>query len=530
MENPNVNEETKKSAGTMLLIRPASPADIPGIIALVSRVYPTMPPYPEAMLLGQINSFPEGHMVALSNDLIVGYCATIRVSEERALSKHTWREITGGGYGSTHDPEGEYLYGYEVCVDPKMQRWRLGKRFYSERRRLCEYLRLKGIVLAGRIPGYQKKFKEFDTPEKYVAAVQARKVRDQVLGFQLRNGFEPISVLPDYLPSDSESRGYAVHLLWRNPQRIHVERTQNEQDAPAVITERGTINRVRIASVQYGQRRVTSFAEFRQQVTYFIDTTSDYGADFVVFPELFTIQLLSIANEPLRPHESIAKLTKYGSDIDQMFHELALKYNINIVGGSTPEMRKDRVYNVAKMYLRDGRVVAQDKIHPTPNERYWWNVAGGDKVSSIDTDCGPVGILICYDVEFPELVRYLVDQGINILFVPFLTDERQSYCRVRYCAQSRAVENQIYIALSGSCGNLPNVHNNDIHYAQSCILTPCDFAFARDGIAADTTPNVEMVAIADVSLRALRDARYRGTVRNLMDRRHDLYSVVWNKH
>ena len=137
-------------------------------------------------------------------------------------------------------------------------------------------------------------------------------------------------------------------------------------------------------------------------------------------------------------------------------------------------------------------------------------------------------MLVCYDSEFPELARHLVNQGINILFVPFLTDERQSYLRVRYCAQARAVENQIYVVMSGSCGNLPNVHNIDIHYAQSCILTPCDFPFARDGIAADTTPNVEMVAFADLSFRALREARQHGTVRNLKDRRHDLYSVTWH--
>ncbi|MGE0113528.1 MAG: nitrilase-related carbon-nitrogen hydrolase [Steroidobacteraceae bacterium] len=506
-----------------LRIRSAALTDIDGIMDLVARVYPGMSTYPRAMLLGQINSFPEGHMVATLNERIIGYCATIRISGERGLSQHTWREITGGGYGSTHDPAGDYLYGYEVCVDPTMQRWRLGQRFYRERRRLCEHLRLKGIIIAGRIPGYHKHAREMGTPEDYVAAVQARKLRDQVLNFQLRNGFEPIGVLPDYLPYDKESHGYAVHLVWRNPQLVEAPST------PAIISERGTVNRVRIASVQYGQRRIQSFDDFRQQVLYFVDTTSDYGADFVVFPELFTIQLLSIANEPMRPHESIAKLTEYGEQIDAMFRELALKYNVNIVGGSTPILRDERVFNVARMYLRDGRVFAQDKIHATPNERYWWNVAGGNAVASIDTDCGPVGMLICYDVEFPELVRYLVDQGINILFVPFLTDERQSYCRVRYCAQARAVENQIYVVMSGSCGNLPNVHNNDIHYAQSCILTPCDFPFARDGVAADTTPNVEMVAIADVSLRALREARHRGTVRNLMDRRHDLYSVVWNK-
>ncbi len=115
-----------------------------------------------------------------------------------------------------------------------------------------------------------------------------------------------------------------------------------------------------------------------------------------------------------------------------------------------------------------------------------------------------------------------------MLFVPFLTDERQGYWRVRYCSHARTIENQIYVVMSGSVGNLPNVQNIDIHYSQSCILTPCDFPFARDGIAADTTPNVETVAFADLRLDNLVEARNSGTVQNLKNRRHDLYSVVWH--
>jgi predicted amidohydrolase len=113
------------------------------------------------------------------------------------------------------------------------------------------------------------------------------------------------------------------------------------------------------------------------------------------------------------------------------------------------------------------------------------------------------------------------------MFVPFCTDERQSFLRVRYCAQARAVEDQCYVVMAGNCGNLPGVENLDIQYAQSCILTPCDFGFARDGIAADTTPNTEMVAIADLRLETLTTARNQGTVTNLKDRRFDLYSVRW---
>ncbi|MCC5793450.1 MAG: carbon-nitrogen hydrolase [Chromatiales bacterium] len=505
-----------------LLVRNATLSDADGIAALAERVYPDMPPYPKAMLIGQINAFPDGVWVAELGGEIVGYCATICVSSDMALKPHTWREITGGGYGSTHDAGGKWLYGYEVCVDPRTRRYRIGQRFYRERRRLCEFRRLKGIVIAGRIPGYKRSSRRFGSPEQYVEAVREKKARDPVLSFQIRNGFEPVGILRDYLPHDRESGGYAVHLVWRNPQVENASRPGPGPQQPALPI------RVRIATVQYGQRRIESFDEFRKMVLYFVDVTADYRADFVVFPELLTMQLLSIENEAIPPHEAIAHLADYEPQLIELFRDAAVRFNINIVAGSTPVRRGEAIRNVAHVFLRDGSIASQEKIHPTPNERYWWNIEGGDELTLIDTDCGPVGVLICYDSEFPELVRHLVDQGINILFVPFLTDERQSYLRVRYCAQARAVENQLYVVMSGSCGNLPNVNNIDIHYAQSCILTPCDFPFARDGIAADTTPNVETVALADLSLRALREARQTGTVQNLKDRRHDLYGVTWH--
>jgi predicted amidohydrolase len=210
--------------------------------------------------------------------------------------------------------------------------------------------------------------------------------------------------------------------------------------------------------------------------------------------------------------------------------DLAIRYNIHIIGGThpIPTADGDGVENVAFIFLRDGSVHLQSKIHATPDEAYWWNVRGGSRLEAIDTDCGPIGVLICYDSEFPELARHLVNQGAQIIFVPFCTAERQGYLRVRYCSHARAVENQIYVALAGNVGNLPGVENMDIQYAQSCILTPCDFMFARDGIAADTTPNVEMIAIADLRPESLFRARNSGAVRNLKDRRFDLYSINWH--
>ena len=207
----------------------------------------------------------------------------------------------------------------------------------------------------------------------------------------------------------------------------------------------------------------------------------------------------------------------------------ATSTSTSLAARTRPALEDGDIHNVAYVCLRDGSIHGQEKIHPTPNEAYWWNIKGGDSIDAIQTDCGPIGVLICYDSEFPELARRLTDEGARIIFVPFCTDSRQGYMRVRYCAQARAIENQCYVVMSGNVGNLPNVANMDIQYAQSCILTPCDFPFARDGIAAEASENVETLTISDVNLADLSWARAEGTVQNLADRRFDLYRIEWDK-
>src|SRR3546814_18250935 len=112
---------------------------------------------------------------------------------------------------------------------------------------------------------------------------------------------------------------------------------------------------------------------------------------------------------------------------------MALRYNVNIVGGSHPT-RTDAgvIQNVAYVCLRDGSVHEQEKIHPTPNEAYWWKIKGGDGLNVIQTDVGPIGTLICSDSEFPALARRLVAEGSRILFVHFCTHNTTAHMHVRY--------------------------------------------------------------------------------------------------
>ncbi|MCF6147450.1 MAG: GNAT family N-acetyltransferase [Candidatus Kuenenia sp.] len=524
MKNRKNNPLLKKD--DKIIVRNAVIADVQRIKQLVHTVYEKtgINDYTESMLRGQINNFPEGQFVVEYGNRIIGYCSTFQISGEIALKPHTWREITGGGFASRHDPDGDYLYGMEVCVDPEYRGLRIGQRLYNERKRLCQDWQLKGIIFAGRLPSWHKRFKKYDNIASYIEEVLGKRVRDPVLSFQLNNGFEIIGVIDNYMPSDKESLGFGVHMIWRNPKVPEEKEEKRHKQYGGRLPDT-----VRIATVQYMQRRVKSFEEFLSLVRYFVDVVADYRSDFVLFPELFSLQLLSIEDQELTPLEATEALTQYTPRLKDAMKEMAIRYNVNIIGGSHPtKVENSRVENISYIFLRNGEIYQQAKIHPTPSEQYWWNIEGGDSVDVIETDCGPIGVLICYDSEFPELARHLADQGAYIIFVPFCTDERQSYLRVRYCCQARAVENQCYVIMSGNVGNLPNVANMDIQYAQSCILTPCDFPFARDGIAADTTPNVETVAFADLRLESLRVARQSGTVQNLKARRHDLYHLVWH--
>jgi predicted amidohydrolase len=204
---------------------------------------------------------------------------------------------------------------------------------------------------------------------------------------------------------------------------------------------------------------------------------------------------------------------------------LAVEHKINLVGGANFTLEGGRPLNIATLFRRDGTHARQAKIHVTPGEKTSWGIAAGDAIEVLDTDKGKVAINICYDVEFPEMARVAVERGARLLFVPFCTDDRRGFLRVRYCAQARCVENQIYVVTAGVVGNLRGVPDMDVHYAQSAVLSPSDFGFARDGIAAECEANSEGVAVADVDLAALERARRTGTVRNWEDRRTDLYAV-----
>jgi Predicted amidohydrolase len=282
----------------------------------------------------------------------------------------------------------------------------------------------------------------------------------------------------------------------------------------------------RIGCVQWRMRLFTSIDDFLKQAETIVASLASYRCDVALFPEFFTAPLMGLT-PGLPTLQQMRTLATHTPHLVDAFSAMAQKHHINIIAGSMPQLDGELLYNVAWLCRRDGTRDSQYKIHPTPGERADWNMQGGDRLSVFDTDFGRIGILICYDVEFPELPRLQMEQGMDILFVPFWTDSKYGYQRVRFCAQARAIENECYVVLAGSTGVLPEVESLDVQYAQSAIFTPSDYGFPHDAVVMEATTNVETTLVADLDLHKLKPLRRAGSVRNGEDRRRDLYAVSW---
>lgn len=495
-----------------IAVRNLSKEDYNDIVALQTKCFSGMKPWSLEQFESQLFTFPKGQIGIEFESRLVASSSSLILSLDLYSDWQSWREIADNGYIRNHDPSGDTLYGIEIMVDPEFRGMRLARRLYEARKNLAREYNLMRIVIGGRIPGYAQ-YADSMSARTYVDKVIDKKLVDSVLTTQLSNGFVLKRLIANYLTSDKESMGYATFLEWSNLDYIPAPRLKWERVAP-----------VRICTVQYQMRAIDSFDDFARQVAYFVDTAADYKADFIVFPEMFTTQLLSFMPSK-RPALAIRELSGFTSNYLELMNKLSIKYNINIIGGSHFTVEEDDLYNISFLFRRDGTLDKQYKIHITPNEKKWWGVKPGNELKVFDTDKGKISIQICYDIEFPELSRFAAEKGAQIIFVPFCTDERYAYLRVRYCSQARCIENHVYVVISGSVGNLPDVENLDIHYAQSAIFTPSDIPFSRDAIQAEATPNVEMIIVDEVDIELLKRHRQTGSVLNWLDRRKDLYEV-----
>ena len=365
--------------------------DFDAVVALQLRCFPAkMNPWSREQFQSQIRTFPEGQIGIVAGDRLVASSASLMVTDGDYSNWANWLEMSDDGFIRNHDPDGDSLYGIEIMVDPEMRGMRLARRLYDARKELCRRKDLARLIIGGRIPGYAANAGNM-TAREYVERVMNKSIFDPVLTVQLANGFQMRELVKDYMPSDEDSAGWATCLEWPN------------LDYAALRSHRSrrSIAPVRVSAVQYQMRRVESFEDFAKQCEFFVDVASDAKSDFVLFPELFTLQLLSIL-PPSRPGAAARTLAEMTPRYVDLFQRLAVRYDVNVIGGSQFVVEDEHLYNAAYLFRRDGSVDRQLKMHVTPTEVRWWGVRGGDRLRVFDTDHGKIAIQICYDVDFPS--------------------------------------------------------------------------------------------------------------------------------
>jgi len=501
-------------------VRRAREEDLDGIHACQRAAYAGLPETAlcsPRLLAMQLAAFPQGQLVAVDGGRVVGYATSLIVAIDEGSPWYSYAEITGDGTFATHDPSGDTLYGADIAVHPDARRTGVARLLYDKRRALMRRFNLRRMVAGGRIPGFARHSGRL-TAEEYVAEVEAGRLSDPALGAHLAIGYRVRAVHHGYL-RDAESLDYATFLELTNPD---FDSARRRIAAPPL---RRPMRRVRVCAAQYGMRPVEGWDEVASQLAFFAETAAQYHCHFLVLPELFTAQLFSAIDPSLSAREAIAVLADQAPEYRDILRRLATTHRLHIVGGSHPTRVGDEIRNTAHLFAPDGSIHTQDKLHVTPNERQEYGIAPGDVIRVFETAYARIAMPVCYDIEFPELCRVLALSGAEILMTPFSTDERRAYLRVRYSAHARAVENTVYVVLSGNVGNLPQVDNFLINYGQAAICTPSDFSFPSEGLAGVADTTTETVVIADLDLGTLEQAREIGSVRPLRDRRLDLYEL-----
>ena len=289
----------------------------------------------------------------------------------------------------------------------------------------------------------------------------------------------------------------------------------------------GKVMKIRVSAVQYHLHTIQSFEEFASQAEHYIKTAEEFGAEFVLFPEFFTTQLLSIGNGKGQSL-TINDLPNFTEQYRELFSNFAQKTNMHIIAGTHVIEKEGKLYNTAHLFYPDGRIGEQAKLHITPTEVHEWNMATGETFQIFETEKGKIALLTCYDIEFPEIVRMAKAKGADVIFCPSCTDDRHGFHRVRYTSHARAIENQVYVVLTGTVGSLPTVDFMRANFGQAAIITPNDIPFPPKGIMVEGEINDDMIVTADLDLDLLYEVRERGSVTTWRDRRTDLYTD-WEK-
>src|ERR1035437_9359488 len=322
-----------------LVLRPLCSSDRESVLALQQLCFPGMDGWTRDQFESQISLFPEGQIGIIYDGTLVASASSLILDFELYKDWHNWAEISDDGYIRNHRPEGNTLYGIEMMVHPKYRGLKLARRLYDARKQLARERNLMRIVIGGRIPGYAQHAKRM-TAREYIEKVIGKDLHDPVLTTQIANGFVLKRLIPGYLSADAASQGYAAFLEWANLDYVPNSTKRFVPVAP-----------VRVCVVQYPIRRISTFEEFAEQCACYVSVSSSYQCDFILFPELLTNQLLPLVRAE-NPAAAVRRLSEFTPRYLDLFPGLAVKYNVNVIGGSHLTVEGEDLYNVSYLFRR----------------------------------------------------------------------------------------------------------------------------------------------------------------------------------
>jgi predicted amidohydrolase len=274
---------------------------------------------------------------------------------------------------------------------------------------------------------------------------------------------------------------------------------------------------MRIAAAAYPIEWHDRWNDYVGKLRLWVRTAAEKEAELLVFPEYAAMELASLAGDEVARdlRRSIDAVSDRMAEVDGLHASLAREFGVHICAASAPVRLEDgRAVNRARLFGPDGAHGHQDKLIMTRFEREEWGIAPGTTPRVFETALGRLGILVCYDAEFPLIARAMVEAGAELLLVPSCTETERGYWRVRTGAQARALENQCVTAMPTTVGTADWSPAVDVNYGAAGVFGPPDRGFPETGVLALGKVNEAGWVYADVSIEAIREVRSTGTVLN----------------
>ncbi len=279
---------------------------------------------------------------------------------------------------------------------------------------------------------------------------------------------------------------------------------------------------MKIATAAYPLDYLRSWAEFEDKLHAWVDEAASHGADLLVFPEYGAMELATLAGRAVAGdlEQSLHAVSERLPEADALHAHLAQQFGVHLLAASAPSFHppkagNGRPVNRARFFTPTGQMGVQDKQIMTRFEAETWDIVPGGGLKLFDTALGRIGILICYDCEFPLLGRALSEA--ELILIPSVTEALHGYSRVRIGAQARALENQCVTVMSSVVGAVDWSEAVDVSVGTGGVFGPPDRGFPETGVFASGEINASGWTYAEVDLAKVEAVRADGGVLNRRD-------------